>query len=776
MLRKEEVLQDMKTRAAVSDFHPFKKLVLAYPGEELLLVYDRDFKYGQSFYLVGTEETKERILNPPERMEEEAEEDDMFLVYKTPEPQTWVSLGSELEIEEESVKDSRSKNNKRPYDCSKFKGRTSSLISLFERVRREFGAPVQFSDRNASVAKDGYVECTPYQDKSFSIKQLERDTGTQAAPPLQDSSTQTQWMYPKNACTQYVPREFTEQEKEDCMNSENLKNVINSVALRFEVALQQNEIMDVFFDDWGALGEDEDAFGGKADMHLKEYQSFTDLHFSKEKSVSCVKWHPTISGVIAVAVTERLSFEDRINLSTKLLLSPSLILFWSFSDPINPQLRLECPDDIYCFEFCPSDPTIIVGGCFNGQVVLWDISMYTERLQNSRTGGGKHAPTNTKSLSGFEHRPESEAPIVRYCAIAAIETGHQAPVTDVQWLPDYYEVSRTGVPLENKNGICVQLATCAPDCCVLFWDIRAPRVATQSMADRKKPEEKPLENPHGVPSTFKHLDLTWKPIIRVSLPKINTSGEYSPLKFSLRDSVAENPMLTNADKAQNLENTDGGIEYRVLRVPSAKHLKTLEDISTKFFVGTEDGELVYLDWKMEKDNDSGKMISSKPSHRFNIHDGPVNTVQRSPFFKDIILTVGGWTFAIWKEGVMIGPLMHSACSQKKCTVGNWSLSRPGVFFIGKEDGSIEVWDLMEKSHEPSQIQNITTASITCIKPWIVSSKQHLLAVSDELGTLHILEIPWTLHSPSVNEVKSWEFQQTYSCTQFTGLARKKLKS
>ena len=45
----------------------------------------------------------------------------------------------------------------------------------------------------------------------------------------------------------------------------------------------------------------------------------------------------------------------------------------------------------------------------------------------------------------------------------------------------------------------------------------------------------------------------------------------------------------------------------------------------------------------------------KPSHRYILHDGLVNTVRCSPFFEDIILTVGGWTFAIWKEGVMVNP-------------------------------------------------------------------------------------------------------------------------
>lgn len=41
----------------------FLSATQAYPGEELLLVYDYEFKYGQNFYLCLTEEAKERILH-----------------------------------------------------------------------------------------------------------------------------------------------------------------------------------------------------------------------------------------------------------------------------------------------------------------------------------------------------------------------------------------------------------------------------------------------------------------------------------------------------------------------------------------------------------------------------------------------------------------------------------------------------------------------------------------------------------------------------------------
>lgn len=57
------------------------------------------------------------------------------------------------------------------------------------------------------------------------------------------------------------------------------------------------------------------------------------------------------------------------------------------------QLLLEAPDDIYSFQFSPSDPNIICGGCYNGQVVLWDISAHADRLKQPR-GGNRNKKSN----------------------------------------------------------------------------------------------------------------------------------------------------------------------------------------------------------------------------------------------------------------------------------------------------------------------------------------------------------------------------------------------
>ncbi|NXY50316.1 WDR63 protein, partial [Ceuthmochares aereus] len=442
LIKKEDIIQDLKTRAAVSDFHPVKKVVLEYPGEELLVVFDAEFQYGQNFYLVASEEAKENLLKPPETAEENEEENGTLDVqpYKPPVSKPWVSLGSEKEVEEESVKDTRTK-----------------IKYMISRVRRMFGAPITFSDKNASEVKDSYVECTSYQDKAFSIPVLEKDVGIQMVPKVREAGTQTNWTYPKNTATQYFPRQLSDEEKEENLSSEKLKDFLASVSLRMEIALQQNEIMNAFFDDWKALGEEESGSGGKPGVFLEAYQSFTDLRYLKDSMIRCVCWHPTIDGIVAVSARRRLSYEEEVNLCDKSVLQQSVIIIWSFFDPIHPQLILECPEDIDCFQFSPSDPNIIAGGCISGQVVLWDVSEHKEKLQNEKpVDDDKMIDVNTvkgsflnvlryNSMSGPSlteaQQSHTEPPLVRCCIVSSIEDSHKKSVTDLHWLPAYFEVS-----------------------------------------------------------------------------------------------------------------------------------------------------------------------------------------------------------------------------------------------------------------------------------------------------------------------------------------------
>ncbi|NWU07263.1 WDR63 protein, partial [Cephalopterus ornatus] len=736
IIKKEDIIQDLETRANISDFYPVRKVVLEYPGEELLVVFDAKFQYGQNFYIVASEEAKESLVKPPEAAEEEEKEEDIEEIldpFKPLVPKPWVSLGSEKEVEEESLKENVTK--------IKFK---------ISRVRRKFGAPIAFTDKNASHGTDGYVECTSYEDKTFSIKMLEKDVGVQIVPKVREASTQTKWTYPKNAATQYCPRQLSEEEKAESLSSERLKEFLTSVHLRVEIALQQNEIMNAFFDDWKALAEDKSSSDGKPDVYLKVHQSFTNLQYLKDRTISCVCWHPTISGIIAVSARKQLSYEEQVKLANKSLLHQSVILFWSFSDPIHPQLILECPEDIYCFQFSPSDPNIIAAGCINGQVVLWDISQQGEKLQNEKPVADEvvdsdsevtaAAEVETKVSPGvmvglyFTRTQEDssvEPPLVKYCAVSSIEYSHKKPITDIQWLPGHFEDN------QNRGENCLQLVTCSPDCSILFWDIPAT-----------EHHEKPLS---GVPDTAKHLDLSWKPLIKISLHERDANTEYGPIRIILRELHYRYKTSGKAKSLSAVKAPTKESPYTEMSSSSSKNLEVLENISTNFFVGNEDGVIVYSDWKMKTDTNLAKPVSQQQTQKYSLHTETINTLQRSPFFKDTFLSIGGQNFAIWKEGVTNGPILQSSCSAGRYTAGQWSLARPGVFFIGRDNGNIDIWDLLKKTHEPSHFQNISKSVITFISPWTASPEQHFLAVSDNLGVLHVLEICQTLSHPSSNE-------------------------
>ena len=64
LINKQVFLDDVQKRAAVSDFSPFKKELGDAELDDILVVYDFDFLYGQNFFLIVTEAAKISYLFP----------------------------------------------------------------------------------------------------------------------------------------------------------------------------------------------------------------------------------------------------------------------------------------------------------------------------------------------------------------------------------------------------------------------------------------------------------------------------------------------------------------------------------------------------------------------------------------------------------------------------------------------------------------------------------------------------------------------------------------
>jgi WD40 repeat protein len=97
------------------------------------------------------------------------------------------------------------------------------------------------------------------------------------------------------------------------------------------------------------------------------------------------------------------------------------------------------------------------------------------------------------------------------------------------------------------------------------------------------------------------------------------------------------------------------------------------------------------------------------------------------------------------------PMYVSRSSEGYLTTGCWSPTRPAVIYIGLIDGTIEVWDLLDQSHQPSMTALVSSCQLTSMEFWKLSTPQ-FLAVGDIQGILHIMEIPRILRRASYKEV------------------------
>jgi len=159
--------------------------------------------------------------------------------------------------------------------------------------------------------------------------------------------------------------------------------------------------------------------------------------------------------------------------------------------------------------------------------------------------------------------------------------------------------------------------------------------------------------------------------------------------------------------------------------------------------------------------ESGDLVCEMEWHKV-AHDGPVSTVTRSPFFSDLVLTVGGYLFAVWRETELTQPLIVKSSGDTGLTGGCWSLSRPSLVFTSCEDGTIQCWNLLAGGNSPIQKQNTSGYTITCITGYFtdtgVDIGGHYLSIADTTGTIRLLTLPRHMHeTPATEEEDTRDF-------------------
>lgn len=116
--------------------------------------------------------------------------------------------------------------------------------------------------------------------------------------------------------------------------------------------------------------------------------------------------------------------------------------------------------------------------------------------------------------------------------------------------------------------------------------------------------------------------------------------------------------------------------------------------------------------KQKKDGDSQKQIKliygedASKDESFK-HHGPIYSLSRNYFLPKCILSVGDWMARVWTEDIKT-PIMSTRYESHYLTSGTWSPTRPGVFYVTKKNGEMDVWDYYFKGQfEPAYTVKIS---------------------------------------------------------------------
>jgi len=465
---KQTAQDEIRRMGFASDFHPHQKDIDKFPGTELLLIFDPDRAYGEKLVFPVTqaayerekgrlEEAKERIteefqksLMPQggadsEDLDEEPEEN--VIVRDLPkECKEWTS--ETMDVTQHEVTNFTVHNSRPPMQV------------MISRSRAQFGKNnFKFSDSSG----ENVHNCRPQKDPNFVLQRKELDIGIQSVKDMRTCACQTTWYRPVNKSTQYSPNDFLQRNKVDNKIDE-LSEFLTSVSNSVEEALQTNETVDIFQEEFKNLGDEEAGAVSKTHSNMKEHRNFHDVTYTKGKRIEWVEWVPNSTDMIACAYCENLPFSERVESQGKATLST--ILLWSFQDTLRPHAILFAPWEVTTFKFYPSDEKYLIGGMYSGQLAVW-------KLSDADLG---YALREKSKGGNAEEEKSSSIPTVFHKQISMIDESHKRPVLGLEFLPPELEIEKRGRVAKwevSRDATVKYFLTIAGDGQVMIWDFQA---------------------------------------------------------------------------------------------------------------------------------------------------------------------------------------------------------------------------------------------------------------------------------------------------------------
>lgn len=623
------------------------------------------------------------------------------------------------------------------------------LTSQVETEYPIISPKVRFKIRRVCDVRDGYVEILPIAGKPIvNVFKHRIDTAIQAAHPVQSNQAQTICTYPLNAYTQYYYEcKFIDDPGEKVRS--NIVRYLNENLNTIHELLEVNGYINLYLNDYEDLLVDDMSIGTiPIPLDFKEYMSFTDIVLCKEKRIASVSWHPMWSGTVAISYTDIApnqytsmppAGKDTVE---RAIHGVNPVLLWSLLDPLNAKLIMEAHREVTTVSFCPYDENILVGGCINGQVIVWDIRNKLKNVEEEEilTDEQQKYRALMYSLIGWMKNIK-DPKFVAATAVSNMEHSHENRIMNIVWLPPYWKINKQGHLKElsdDSKESSIMFVTSSRDGSIMFWDLTTKpdykggqfRVQRKLKRLKKRPSALTVDA-----SPWRILHRVLKPEYKIEVRLSNENDRILPLNFLYMRTPSYKYVDVNPERNKKPKLTERIIHKLILEKPQdaiPKH---------EFLAGSTEGDFFTATWEGFTYS-TGDIINVEPCKFLNFskyHDGPIVCISRSTS-ENILLTVGGKVFAIWKDGYNNKPIMWRK-SRHRYTFGGFSQYKAGYIRLTRSDGGLETWNILHQTDSLISEQILSGKAIlnTCASPY--QSIQNIMGISDENGSFRLFLVP-----------------------------------
>ncbi|NXS62969.1 DNAI2 protein, partial [Brachypteracias leptosomus] len=315
------------------------------------------------------------------------------------------------------------------------------IVYVYTRKRSEFGRPCSFSDRPAKVTLD--IPPDPGLAAAFVLRNPV-DSSVQHSCEMSGHEVNTERVQVESRGVNHVeggwPKDINPQELEQTARyrkkvekDENYINTIVHLGTLMEHCVKQNNAIDIYeeyFEEEEMVEVEDEPPYAKTINIISHLTSFFGVLLSKrdpnmtKRTATHLSWHPDSCKKLAVAYSS-LEFQQ----SLKDMSFESYI--WDLENYNKPEFILKPSSPLVSLEYSPKDSHVLLGGCYNGQMVYWD----------TRKGG---------------------LPV----EVSPVEVSHRDPVYGAIWL-------------QSKTG--TECFSASTDGQVLWWDIRKLSEPTETL-------------------------------------------------------------------------------------------------------------------------------------------------------------------------------------------------------------------------------------------------------------------------------------------------------